>query len=244
MPTALFLLVTFYHATSNRLFVNTTFHKNLQHDVNATKRLKMWNMFICGEYDQKLKSNKFNDEVKGINPCCLKHDQCELDIQDGYTRWGLANTVGYKVMWCKCDIAFMECLKDNGGKEARAIGNLYFNVRKTPCFMLEPGAKKSQLQRRKGKKTLNGYDMESSINFNGKDGYDLQKRQQTLAHFVEPPPFTMKPNQEFNTAANSALMAWRVMSDFFKNNFVQQSGPVHESVEMKKKKKIVKLLRR
>ena len=61
--------------------------------------------------------------------------------------------------------------------------------------MLEPGAKKSQLQRRKGKKTLNGYDMESSINFNGKDGYDLQKRQQTLAHFVEPPPFTMKPNQ-------------------------------------------------
>lgn len=68
-------------------------------------------MFLCGEYDKSMKSKKYNDEASAINKCCVIHDECPLEISDGYIRWGLANTVGYKVMWCKCDIQFMKCLK-------------------------------------------------------------------------------------------------------------------------------------
>ena len=71
-------------------------------------------MFWCGDYDTATKSDKYNTESSEINKCCMTHDNCPLYIDDGYTRWGLSNTVGIKANWCGCDRAFMTCLREVG----------------------------------------------------------------------------------------------------------------------------------
>lgn len=104
--------------------------------------------------------------------------------------------------------------------------------------MLNDDANKKERQFKINKKVRNGYDAESSINFNGKDGYNLQKRIHTKAHFVTPPIFTMIPALE-NDQLSGAEEAWHEIAEMFKNeDYVIPSGPKKQAKEKKKKKNI------
>ncbi|XP_066917577.1 phospholipase A2-like isoform X2 [Clytia hemisphaerica] len=239
-------LSTFVFALSCALQVSgflaqnrTTFtaSRNHYHDANAAKRLTMWGMFWCGNYDQATKSAKYNTESSEINKCCMAHDTCPLFIDDGYTRWGLSNTVGIKTNWCGCDRAFMTCLREVGSAPARAIGSLYFNVRRAPCFNLQKDAKKKERQK-KTKKATNIYDSKDSIDYDKETGHYLrQGRTETQAFFVEPPFFTVSPKQDVDILkVESELWDKIIDNSEYQGEVVANTGPSSSKKTEKKTK--------
>lgn len=68
--------------------------------------------------------------------CCRKHDHCKLFIAAMSTRYGLFNYRPYTLSHCSCDRRFRTCLKMANDEDAKTIGQLFFNMVQTQCFVL------------------------------------------------------------------------------------------------------------
>ncbi|XP_066917576.1 uncharacterized protein [Clytia hemisphaerica] len=246
-------LSTFVFALSCALQVSgflaqnrTTFtaSRNHYHDANAAKRLTMWGKVWCGEYNKASKSKKWNDEIADINKCCQLHDNCRAYIDDGYTRWGLVNTVRHRTVWCKCDKNFMKCLRKAESAQARAVGSLFFNVLRTPCF----NRKKDALLREKQHKTstvTNSFSPENTIEYDEKTGeYVKRQRVKTKAFFVEPPLFSLSPQQDESiTKAEDELWDKIIYQHETSTENIRNTGPKGGKKTQRKTKKAVKKYR-
>ncbi|XP_050295848.1 uncharacterized protein LOC126735783 [Anthonomus grandis grandis] len=74
--------------------------------------------------------------------CCRKHDlSCPFWIGSFETKYGLVNWRMNTLMHCSCDERFRACLKRVGTSDANLVGNLFFNVVQTKCFVLKPKKK-------------------------------------------------------------------------------------------------------
>jgi len=70
--------------------------------------------------------------------CCRQHDLgCPAAIQPGEELLGLKNDRFFTMMHCSCDERFRSCLKMVGAKNANTVGKLFFNLMRTPCFILD-----------------------------------------------------------------------------------------------------------
>jgi len=69
--------------------------------------------------------------------CCRQHDLgCTENIQPGEIKYGLLNARIHTVMHCSCDDRFRSCLKMAKTSSAHTVGNLFFNVFSTPCYVI------------------------------------------------------------------------------------------------------------
>jgi len=68
--------------------------------------------------------------------CCRQHDLgCPLSIEPGATKWQLTNDGFHTGMHCSCDERFRSCLKMARTAAADIVGNIFFNLGKTRCFV-------------------------------------------------------------------------------------------------------------
>jgi len=89
----------------------------------------------CGPGWRTDKAMKFGGYAAS-DRCCRHHDLvCPLSINPGETLYGLLNDKFHAVMHCSCDDRFRSCLKMVNNQAADIVGNLFFNIGKTPCFV-------------------------------------------------------------------------------------------------------------
>jgi len=89
----------------------------------------------CGPGWRTDKAMKFGGYAAS-DRCCRHHDLvCPLSINPGETMYGLLNDKFHTVMHCSCDDRFRSCLKMVNNQAADIVGNLFFNIGKTPCFV-------------------------------------------------------------------------------------------------------------
>jgi len=89
----------------------------------------------CGPGWRTDKAMKFGGYAAS-DRCCRHHDLvCPLSINPGETMYGLLNDKFHAVMHCSCDDRFRSCLKMVNNQAADIVGNLFFNIGKTPCFV-------------------------------------------------------------------------------------------------------------
>jgi len=68
--------------------------------------------------------------------CCRQHDlTCQDYITAGETKDGLHNYRPYTAMHCSCDERFRTCLQMANTEFADTVGNVFFNVIRTKCFI-------------------------------------------------------------------------------------------------------------
>ncbi|XP_019869407.1 uncharacterized protein LOC109598039 isoform X2 [Aethina tumida] len=78
--------------------------------------------------------------------CCRRHDmRCPFYIEAMQTKYGLYNWRFNTLMHCDCDELFRSCLKTVRSSDANLVGNIFFNVVQTKCFVLK--AKKKCVRR-------------------------------------------------------------------------------------------------
>ena len=91
----------------------------------------------CGPGWRTDKAMKFGGYA-GTDRCCRHHDlACPIMINPGETHYGLFNDKFHSVMHCSCDDRFRSCLKMVHNQAADIVGNLFFNLAKTPCFIFK-----------------------------------------------------------------------------------------------------------
>ncbi|XP_059490088.1 phospholipase A2 phaiodactylipin-like [Neocloeon triangulifer] len=66
--------------------------------------------------------------------CCREHDFCPASLRSGQCRNGLCNTSPFTRSHCECDVQFRRCLQSVGSAASHALGALYFNIARVPCF--------------------------------------------------------------------------------------------------------------
>lgn len=69
--------------------------------------------------------------------CCRKHDHCKLSIPGLSSKWGLFNYRPFTLSHCSCDMRFRTCLKMANSVDSNMVGNLFFNLVTTECFILK-----------------------------------------------------------------------------------------------------------
>jgi len=74
----------------------------------------------------------------GTDRCCRHHDlACPIQIEPGETKHGLWNHRYHTVMHCSCDDRFRSCLKMVDSQASSVVGNFFFNVGNTKCFVFK-----------------------------------------------------------------------------------------------------------
>mgnify|MGYP001183336466 FL=1 len=73
----------------------------------------------------------------GTDNCCQQHDYCPEKIYKFSKKFELRNYYPYTISLCQCDEAFRSCLKEDGSQMSATLGQMYFNVLRTPCFELK-----------------------------------------------------------------------------------------------------------
>jgi len=74
----------------------------------------------------------------GTDRCCRHHDlACPIQIEPGETKHGLWNHRYHTVMHCSCDDRFRSCLKMVDSQASAIVGNFFFNVGNTRCFVFK-----------------------------------------------------------------------------------------------------------
>ncbi|UYV69527.1 hypothetical protein LAZ67_6003905 [Cordylochernes scorpioides] len=76
---------------------------------------------------------KYREEDK----CCRAHDNCNILLKAGESNYNLTNTSKYTKLHCKCDEAFMTCLRQLNTLTSNTLGDFYFNLVRNRCFDLE-----------------------------------------------------------------------------------------------------------
>ncbi|XP_076058568.1 uncharacterized protein LOC143035584 [Oratosquilla oratoria] len=74
----------------------------------------------------------------GADRCCRQHDlRCPYYIEAFQKKYGVVNWSIGTINHCACDERFRSCLKVARSAPADMIGNIFFNVVKTQCFVLK-----------------------------------------------------------------------------------------------------------
>ncbi|XP_017492676.1 PREDICTED: uncharacterized protein LOC108380788 [Rhagoletis zephyria] len=77
--------------------------------------------------------------------CCRRHDHCPLFISAFSSRYEYFNFRPYTLSHCSCDRSFRTCLKMNNDDASTTIGQLFFNMVPSQCFIVR---KERQCQQR------------------------------------------------------------------------------------------------
>ncbi|XP_065570999.1 group 3 secretory phospholipase A2-like isoform X4 [Artemia franciscana] len=92
----------------------------------------------CGK-GNKAKKRSDIGALSGADRCCRHHDTgCPFSIQSFSEKYGLFNRRIYTMMHCSCDDRFRSCLKQVNTGASNLVGNLFFNIIQTKCFLLKP----------------------------------------------------------------------------------------------------------
>lgn len=68
--------------------------------------------------------------------CCRRHDHCPVFISAFSSRYELFNYRPYTLSHCSCDRRFRACLKLNNDEPSNTIGQLFFNMVPSQCFII------------------------------------------------------------------------------------------------------------
>lgn len=68
--------------------------------------------------------------------CCRRHDHCPVFISAFSNRYEIFNYRPYTLSHCSCDRRFRACLKMNNDEPSNTIGQLFFNMVPSQCFIL------------------------------------------------------------------------------------------------------------
>ncbi|XP_036215459.1 uncharacterized protein GIIIspla2 [Bactrocera oleae] len=68
--------------------------------------------------------------------CCRRHDHCPVYISAFSNRYEIFNYRPYTLSHCSCDRRFRACLKMNNDEPSNTIGQLFFNMVPSQCFIL------------------------------------------------------------------------------------------------------------
>merc|ERR1712080_15231 len=91
----------------------------------------------CGHAQRKNTAFSSLGSYSTEDRCCRQHDLgCPYAIFAGQNKYGLHNKRPQAIMHCSCDERFRSCLKMTNTHAADIIGNMFFNIAKTPCFTL------------------------------------------------------------------------------------------------------------
>lgn len=68
--------------------------------------------------------------------CCREHDHCPSTIPSFRRRFGIVNYYPMHMSLCSCENRLYNCLWNITSSVSVAVGRLYFNVFRAPCFQL------------------------------------------------------------------------------------------------------------
>ena len=91
----------------------------------------------CGAGELEQKDDLLGPFYPGTDNCCRHHDSCPVKMKKFSKKFELYNYYPYTISLCQCDEAFRSCLKQDGSQMSMKIGQMYFNVLRTPCFELK-----------------------------------------------------------------------------------------------------------
>ncbi|XP_073828196.1 uncharacterized protein [Musca autumnalis] len=119
-----------------------TFENSLYQEQHSRQRRELSDWLIapntrwCGRGN--LANGTYNTLGGATNAdkCCRKHDHCKVFIGAMSQRYGLFNYRPYTLSHCSCDRRFRTCLKMANDEDAKTIGQLFFNMVQTQCFVL------------------------------------------------------------------------------------------------------------
>nr|AWU67141.1 putative phospholipase A2 [Crangon crangon] len=69
--------------------------------------------------------------------CCRQHDMCNINIPGLTRKFGIYNSRLTTISYCGCDERFRACLKMSKTGAADMVGNVFFDVVKTRCFVFK-----------------------------------------------------------------------------------------------------------
>ena len=92
---------------------------------------------FCGAGELEEKDDLLGPFYPGTDNCCRHHDSCPVKIDQFSQKFELYNYYPYTISLCQCDEAFRSCLQQDGSQMSAKIGQMYFNILKTPCFELK-----------------------------------------------------------------------------------------------------------
>ncbi|CAG0894243.1 unnamed protein product [Cyprideis torosa] len=74
----------------------------------------------------------------GTDKCCRIHDTvCPMSINALSTGYGYYNHNLYTMSHCSCDERFRTCLQQTGTGASNMVGEIFFNIIKTKCFVIK-----------------------------------------------------------------------------------------------------------
>ncbi|XP_064095140.1 uncharacterized protein LOC135207342 isoform X2 [Macrobrachium nipponense] len=90
----------------------------------------------CGNEDLAESFSDLSGFV-GADHCCRQHDMCNINIPGLTRKFGIYNSRLTTVSHCACDERFRACLKMSKTGAADMVGNVFFDVVKTRCFVFK-----------------------------------------------------------------------------------------------------------
>ncbi|XP_067637000.1 uncharacterized protein GIIIspla2 [Eurosta solidaginis] len=90
----------------------------------------------CGRGN--IANNTYNElgGATDVDRCCRRHDLCPSFISAFSSRFEYFNFRPYTISHCNCDRRFRTCLKMNNDDPSDTIGQLFFNIMPSHCFVL------------------------------------------------------------------------------------------------------------
>lgn len=123
-------------------------NNNDDHDLDTQSshsRRRRWvlNEFLimpgtkwCGNTDMASSFSDLSGFV-GADHCCRQHDGCSINIPGFARKYGVYNSRLTTVSHCACDERFRACLKMSKTGAADMVGNVFFDIVKTRCFVFK-----------------------------------------------------------------------------------------------------------
>ncbi|XP_020914887.1 phospholipase A2 isozymes PA3A/PA3B/PA5 [Exaiptasia diaphana] len=89
----------------------------------------------CGKGNNAMAYNDLGKHNR-TDDCCRTHDHCPTYIPAFKRRYGLLNFNAMQMSHCSCEEKLFDCLWKLKNPVSTAVGRLYFNVFRNPCFKL------------------------------------------------------------------------------------------------------------
>ncbi|XP_031560049.1 phospholipase A2 isozymes PA3A/PA3B/PA5-like [Actinia tenebrosa] len=89
----------------------------------------------CGKGNNAMSFDDLGEHME-TDLCCRKHDHCPEFILPFQRRFGILNLYPSHLSHCPCEKKFYDCLWNVTSPVAIAVGRMYFNVIRVPCFHL------------------------------------------------------------------------------------------------------------
>lgn len=117
-------------------FTNTPLAATIRTKRSANDWLIAPNTRWCGRGNSANNTYNHLGGASAADRCCRKHDHCHASIPAMSNRYSLFNYRPYTLTHCSCDRRFRTCLKMAGDLHANTIGQMFFNVMRSQCFVL------------------------------------------------------------------------------------------------------------